>query len=190
MGCQNPEDIQVLITGGHSIHDLHVQLSRLSAHALTAGLHCKQSPFPVPMSCVWFPKAVLGLPAGQHKVPPAQSVFKSFFKTSAVFVVKENLLTCLSVTEQWGNFSCYSLSRLSLKKKNTASRERASKLASTYKLYKKVVYTLTKSSQGEIKDEVWGCRCILFAQENEDNRAVFISFLFSVMIHDFAYCSS
>lgn len=45
-------------------------------------------------------------------------------------------------------------------------------------------------SQGESKDEdeEWGCRCILFAQENGDNRAVFINVLFSVMIHDFAYC--
>lgn len=52
MGCQNPEDIQVLITGGHSIHDLHVQLCRLSAHALTARLQCKQSRFSVPMNFV------------------------------------------------------------------------------------------------------------------------------------------
>lgn len=52
MGCQNPEDIQVLITGGDSIRDLHVQLCRLSAHALTARLHCKQSPFYVPVNSV------------------------------------------------------------------------------------------------------------------------------------------
>lgn len=43
MGCQNPKDIQVFITGGHSIHALHVQPSRLSGHALTAKLHSKQS---------------------------------------------------------------------------------------------------------------------------------------------------
>lgn len=42
MGCQNPKDIQVLITGGHGVHALHVQPSRLSAHALTPKLHCKQ----------------------------------------------------------------------------------------------------------------------------------------------------
>lgn len=44
MGCQNPKDIQVLITGGHGVHALRVQPRRLSAHALTAKLHCKQSP--------------------------------------------------------------------------------------------------------------------------------------------------
>lgn len=45
-------------------------------------------------------------------------------------------------------------------------------------------------SQGESKDghEERGCRCILFALEKGDNRAVFINVLFSVMIHDFAYC--
>lgn len=45
-------------------------------------------------------------------------------------------------------------------------------------------------SQGGSKDEdeEWGCRCILFAVENGANRAVFINFLFSVMIHDFTYC--
>ena len=47
MGCQNPKHIQVLITGGHGDHALHVQASRLSAHALTAKLHCKQSPLSV-----------------------------------------------------------------------------------------------------------------------------------------------
>lgn len=50
MGCQNPKDIQVLITGGHSVHALHVQPSRLSAHALTAKLHCKQRPLSVPIT--------------------------------------------------------------------------------------------------------------------------------------------
>lgn len=65
MGCQNPEDIQVLITGGHSIHDLHVQLCRLSAHALTARLHCKQSPFSVPVNSVG-PKNCPWLPVGYN----------------------------------------------------------------------------------------------------------------------------
>lgn len=42
MGCQNPVDIQVLITGGHGVRALRVLLSRLSAHALTAKLHSKK----------------------------------------------------------------------------------------------------------------------------------------------------
>lgn len=50
MGCQNPKDIQVLITEGHSVHALHVQPSRLSAHALTAKLHCKRRPLSVPIT--------------------------------------------------------------------------------------------------------------------------------------------
>lgn len=50
MGCQNPKDIQVLITGGHSIYAPHVQPRRLSAHALTAKLHCKHSPRSVPVT--------------------------------------------------------------------------------------------------------------------------------------------
>lgn len=47
-----------------------------------------------------------------------------------------------------------------------------------------------ESSQGQSKDkhERRDCGCILFALENWDNRAVFIRFLFSVMIHDFADC--
>lgn len=62
MGCQNPKDIQVLITGGHSVHGLHVQLSRLSAHALTAKLHCKQSLLSLPLTLLYlwiqqFPKS-------------------------------------------------------------------------------------------------------------------------------------
>lgn len=47
MGSQNPEDIQVLVIRGRSAHGLCVQPSRLSAHALTAKLHCKQSPLPL-----------------------------------------------------------------------------------------------------------------------------------------------
>lgn len=47
-------------------------------------------------------------------------------------------------------------------------------------------------SQGEREDgdEDCGCECILFAQENWDNRPVFIKVLFSVMIHGFTDCRS
>lgn len=42
-------------------------------------------------------------------------------------------------------------------------------------------------SQRESKDEdeEWGCRSIVFAKGNGDNRAVIAHFLLSVLIHDF-----
>lgn len=54
MGCQNAKDIQVLITEGHGAHAQRVRPSRMSAHTLTAKLHCELSPLSVPVTLLHF----------------------------------------------------------------------------------------------------------------------------------------